>query len=104
MSDQLFLNLGQGAALRDGGTAKVVSRSEEWANKATRVIIRLAATGILFTSEDVVDEVGLPPHPNATGGVFLRASKRGLIVWSGQLQKAKRDARHASMLRVWRGK
>ncbi len=104
MADQLHLDLGRGRALRDHGTDSVLSRHEEWANRASRVIDRLAGSGILFTAEDVSDECGLPPHPNAMGGAFIRAAKKGRIVWSGQIRTATRDARHASMLRVWRGK
>ncbi len=104
MTDQLRLDLGRGVSLRDESTKSVLSHNEEWADRASRVIDRLAGSGILFTAEDVAEEVGLPPHPNAMGAAILAASKANRIVWSGQVQKATRDARHCSILRVWRGK
>jgi hypothetical protein len=104
MSDQLRLELGQGVALRDVGTNSVLDRNHEWAERADRFLKTLAVSGYDFTAEDVSEEVGLPPHPNAMGGVFLRASKKGLIVPTGTVVRAERDARHASMLRVWRGR
>jgi len=103
MSDQLRLELGQGEALRDAGAKAVLDRNAAWAEKADRCMKLMAVCGYDFTAEDVTAEIGQPPHPNAMGGVFLRASRKGLIVPVG-VKRATRDARHASMLRVWRGK
>ena len=104
MSDQLRLELGQGVALRDVGTNSVLDRNHEWAERADRFLEILALSVFDFTAEDVTAEIGAPPHPNLMGAVFLRASKKGVIVPTGRVVRAERDARHASMLRVWRGK
>jgi len=104
MSDQMRLELGQGPALRDAGTNSVLDKNQEWALRAERFLHLLAVSGWDFTAEDVTEEIGAPPHPNLMGAVFLRASKAGYIVPTGRVVRASRDARHASMLRVWRGK
>ena len=104
MSDQMRLDLAQGPALRDAGTNSVLDRNQEWAQKAERLLFLLAVSGYDFSAEDIYEEIGPPPHPNLMGAVFLRASKAKKIVPTGRVVRAERDARHASMLRVWRGK
>lgn len=105
MSDQL----GFAYALRDVGIARAEAHAERvepgWKDEAYAILERFCAVrrGCIFTSEDVRRWAELQgfqsPVPKAWGGVFLKASRRGLIVKTGT---AIAKQRHGSPCPQWR--
>ena len=92
-----------GRELRDEGIHRVdVSVDDLWKIRAEAAIYELAALMRPFTSEDVRARAGDPPKPNAMGGRFMSAARRGTIVRAGYSQ-ATRAERHASALAQWVG-
>jgi hypothetical protein len=74
-----------------------------WRSSALQAVETLARSGVEFTADDVRDMgVTEPDHPNRWGGVFLAASRGGLIEPVGA-RRSTRGPRNASLVRVWRG-
>jgi hypothetical protein len=99
---QAELNLGR--TLRDLGAASVTRNTPAlWCAKADLAIAVLAASGRVFTAEDVRRAVGDPPHhPNAMGARFLAACTRGVLVRVGTALSP-RALRRAGTVAQWRG-
>ena len=72
--------------------------SAAWRRDAYAALDQLAASGVDFIVDDLVDRVGKPPRPRQLSGVFAGASVRGDIVQVGST--VSRDGR---LVRVWRG-
>lgn len=105
-AESLF-DLEEGRALRDDGASHAgdgapAALTSGWRVKADECIDRLAKDGREFSADDLVAEVGEPPVPNMLGGVFLSASKRGMIRTVGYRQ-GQRPSAHARVQRVWAG-
>jgi hypothetical protein len=77
----------------------------EWGAKVDAVIHSLALSRVEFTSEAVTARTGMPPvgSGSAVGARVAAAAKRGIILWTGKMQKAERPNQHAALLKVWRG-
>lgn len=75
-----------------------------WQQTADAAIEHMAARGVPFTADDLVDVTGLPEarSPRAMGARFLTAARRGVIVPVGYTTSRRRGARCA-VVRVWRG-
>jgi hypothetical protein len=84
-------------------------RAWPWKEHAERAIYNLAATGLPFTADDVVAEVGLPDRSvgmnrnNAVGAVFSACAKRGWIRSTGHYMKSRRASNHSAVLAIWTG-
>ncbi len=88
----------------DGVQRALFNADEEWRHAGYAAIEFLARSGLPFTSEDVIDRVGMPGgHPSCLGALFVAASKKNLIRWTGTLRKNRRPSRHAAVMRVWTG-
>ena len=99
------LNLEEGRRLRDIGAGLAGGASDEasiWRSNAAQTIERLAASGVEFSADDVISEVGMPPKPNMVGAAFLSASKRKVIHSVGMTQGARPES-HARVQRLWVG-
>jgi hypothetical protein len=74
-----------------------------WRNEAEATVLRLAATGIDFTTSDVW-ESGLrrPREPRALGAVIKHLSKAGHIVPAGYYVNSREPNQNARPLCVWR--
>jgi hypothetical protein len=58
--------------------------------------------GFRLTSEDVIDEVGMPPnHPNAVGANMNALVRRGYLRATHTQVKAERTRSHSAKLEVW---
>lgn len=104
-ADLLRLGHSTGPELRDEGAESVLEHAtREWRERASRSIGHLARSGKDFTSEDVRELAGDPPHhPNALPAAMLAAVKAGSIVFTGRIAASTRPNCHAAMLKVWRG-
>ena len=90
-------------SLRDRGVARVSENTpSDWVSRFDGVILTMASSGSEFSAEDVRLLAGDPPHPNAIGGRFLAAVRRGWITRVGY-KNATRNASHARALAVYRG-
>lgn len=94
--------------LRDAGMAQVLDHTpEEYKAAFTRVYNRLVDRGRPFTSEDVVELVGLPPgHVNGVGALMsglLRPDLRsGRVKYLGHI-KGTNPKSHASRIGQYQG-
>lgn len=100
----------------DGGEARklrgmqqaVDALRKDYKARAFSAIEELANRGVKFTSDDVIDMVGLPNQSgpnknNGVGGLISGAAKRGIIVFTGEHTKSRRRLSHARDIRVWIG-
>ncbi|GAA1455221.1 hypothetical protein [Nocardiopsis tropica] len=90
-------------ALAAEGIARATAASTPEALDAVdRLIARFAATGDVFSANDVRPHLPTGIHPNAIGGRFRRAAGRGLIRhvdW-----EASSDPRtHGHHIKLWQG-
>lgn len=81
-----------------------------WRQKALGALETLAASGMAFTSDNLIALVGLPDEDhepnarnNAVGSVFREAAAAGLIVSDGRLVQSRQPHRKGGAVRVWRG-
>jgi hypothetical protein len=89
---------------RDTGAARALSVDPTGFRAAAEQAIEdLAASGVVFSAEDVRRRTGPPESDGAMGAAFLAASKRHRIVPVGLVQ-ASRVTRHRSVLRTWIGR
>jgi hypothetical protein len=97
-----------GETLKREGMARALTAAEQWRARAWLAMDELAQDGEPFTSEDLVDLVGLPSRVegantnNAVGAIFAAAARRRLIERVG-IRNAQRPALHAAALTVWKG-
>jgi hypothetical protein len=97
-----------GDALKQEGMTRALDAAAQWRARAWLAMHELAADGEPFTSEDLVELVGLPRRVegantnNAVGAIFSAASRRRLIERVG-IRNARRPALHAAALTVWKG-
>ena len=94
-----------GMAKRDAAIEAVRTVSPpRWAQEASRAILRLAATGKPFASDDVWDALSghtKPPEPRALGMVFMDLAKGGHIRPSGTYRKSRVPGQHARPIQEW---
>jgi hypothetical protein len=100
-------------ALRDAGIKKAVDHANEtfpdpeWSKQAYSFLLNFLTVhdNQEFTSEQIrIQADGIvpePPDPRAWGGVFIRASKSGLIVACGW-SIGKRKECHMGPKRLWK--
>jgi hypothetical protein len=96
---------------KDEGQARALNaeRAWPWKEHAERAIYRLATTGLPFTADDVVAEVGLPEgkvgmnRNNGVGAIFSACAKRGWIRPTGHYMKSRRRSNHSAVLAIWTG-
>lgn len=105
------LDLVAALAAKDRGTALALSpqRLDEWRQEFTRVVTTWARLGQTFTSEDVVDAVGLPAgehgtnRNNAVGAMMNALARRGVIRKTAKRVPSRRPSSHGAELIVWTG-
>ena len=95
-----------GEILRDRGTAKALEdpELEGWKLRFEACVRQM--DGKRFSSEDIIDRIGLPRIPganrnNAVGAMMRGLAQRGLIVRDGFTQ-CRRPRSHARLLALWR--
>lgn len=94
-----------GKALGEAGMNEVLAKEiEAWKILAEDRVLKLAASGIMFTIEDVYDAVGRPPrHFNSAGALLGNLAKAGKIQATGQVMSSSAPSRHNSLVRFWKG-
>lgn len=96
-------DLARGRELADEGASRALNADDDplaaWRVRAQARLKALADSGATFTADDVTDQAGEPPSPNAMGGLF-RANRSSLVA-VGYTQTT-RQAGHARVIRVWR--
>jgi len=76
---------------------------EAWRSEARAWLVSRATRPGVFTADDLISAVGLPPYSqNAVGAQFVAASKAGIITAVG-FRSTKRTIGNARTIRVWRG-
>lgn len=93
----------EGDHLRDAGVARVLYNTpDKWKAAVLQAVRRLSVAGS-FTSEDVREIAGDPPHhANALPAMMNALSRKKMIKQVGWT-KAKRPNQHSADIRVWVG-
>lgn len=73
-----------------------------WGEAALEALEQLAADGLEFTADELLQLVGQPSSPGAVGRVFKRAANADLIRCVG-VTTSQRISRHGGLQRVWVG-
>lgn len=76
--------------------------NDAWKDAASRWILR-QNDGFMFTSDDLVEAVGLPPSVNCVGAFLHSMGQRGWIVKRG-FKPATRASRHGAIVALWETK
>lgn len=103
--DQMMLPLGDIA--KSVGQQEALARVDDWTGEAWRCLVLLVGEGRPFTSEDLIERIGLPSgevgtnRNNAVGAIMTSAAKQRLIRKTGQRVKARRAVSHAAELTEW---
>lgn len=98
-----------GQDLKSAGMKAAAGAVPSWAELARQAVETLAARPEPFTSEDVIDRVGLPrPNAganrnNAVGAVMSAAARAGVIRKTGRYVETRRPSSHARIVAVWAG-
>jgi len=83
---------------------------DEWRERAWDEVVKLAASGRDFTSEDVTAEIGLPRgahgmnRNNAVGSLINQAARLSMIFKVGRRVPSRNPRSHGAMLEMWRGR
>ena len=89
-------------AVQDEGMQRALSFARPWVEVADEALLDLARSGRHFCADDLLAEVGPAPSPGATGAVFKRAARAGIIEPIG-FTTSQRLSRHGGVQRLWRG-
>jgi len=97
--------------LKEEGMKRALSPPEltEWKIRFRECTWKLAQSGQMFTSEDVIAVVGLPAGEvainanNAVGAMMNGLAKSGVIVKTQERRKSRRPNSHGAELAVWIG-
>lgn len=97
-----------GETLKDEGIAKALSKSglNEWQDKV-KAWTWARNAGARFTSEDIIEEFGLPTGQvgtnknNAVGAIMNAIAKKGVIRNTGDYVKSSRPSSHSAVIAVW---
>lgn len=73
-----------------------------WGEEALEALEQLAADGLEFTADALLQLVGQPSSYGVVGGVFKKAAKAGLTRCVG-VTTSQRISRHGGLQRVWVG-
>jgi hypothetical protein len=99
----------EGHSLKEVAMESVIAGTDdEWKGAFIKAQEELASTGQPFTSETVIDCVGLSDEAgslknNVVGALMAAASKRGLIQKTGEHVSSSRPRSHGAELTVWVG-
>lgn len=88
--------------------AQAIEAKPEWTDQAKQHIEALIRANIPFTSEDVVEAVGLPSgeigiNKNNALGAIINAYAKTRRIYQCGTRKATRPTSHGHELKVWRG-
>lgn len=108
--DQQWPNQVTGLVAKDMGTTVALTASDvqEWKTQFRKRAVFLAATGYPFTSEDIIEYVGLPRDSemnanNAVGAMMNALAKEGVIRKTKERRVSKRPLSHGREIAVWAG-
>lgn len=96
---------------KENGMAQALTPDhlEQWRKQFRRHVEQLASTGYMFTSEDVIEGVGLPAgdvyinRNNAVGAMMNGLARAGIIKKTRERRQSRRPNSHGAELTVWIG-
>lgn len=89
------------------GQSHALSAAHEYRNRFRLAVVLLCMNRERFTSEDVVERVGLPTgevginHNNAVGAMMTGLARQGIIRKTGERRASRRPSSHGAELIVW---
>lgn len=105
------LDLLKGLDYKEQGMTAAIEHAEaDWKSRFASTVARLASYGVPFTSEDVLEVVGLPTgsigvnRNNAVGAMMNAAARAGVIRKTGRRLHSKRTVSHGAELTEWIGR
>ena len=107
----LFDYLEESKKLKEEGMRKALIPQElsDWKIQFRQRAWQLAQTGQRFTSEDIIETVGLPTGDiginanNAVGAMMNALAKRNIIKKTNERRNSRRPNSHGAELTVWIG-
>ena len=85
---------------KEASQARVAFSEPSWQDKAAAAIKRLAATGQVFTVDDLRAELAEEPKsPNSYGTAFTIAEKKGVICVAGMGHSKRPEAKGRRVIR-----
>lgn len=108
--DSRWPNRISGYAAKEEGIAHALQPDglEEWKEQFAAAVAEMAASGLRFTSEEVIARVGLPNEAatnanNSVGAMMNVLARRGVIRKTSERRLSQRPSSHARELAVWAG-
>lgn len=101
--------MSDGLTLKSAGQARALSTHDDWRGEAWRQLVLLVVAGTPFTSEDLIERVGLPSgevltnRNNAVGAIMSAAARQRLIRKTGRRVLSQRASSHGAELTEWVG-
>lgn len=99
----------EGEVLKEAGQQRALDAARSWKEMFADEVKLLARSGRVFTSEDVLVNVGLPTGEvemngnNAVGAMMTSLAKKGVIRKTGARVMAVRPSSHGAELTEWQG-
>lgn len=100
----------QGYVAKEEGIAKALQPDaiQQWKQDFTNCVTAMADAGLRFTSEDVIEKIGLPHEAktnanNSVGAMMNALAKKGVIRKTTERRLSQRPTSHARELAVWAG-
>ena len=75
----------------------------DWPKDALNILTAYAASGLVFSSDDLRNSLRPAPNPAQVGTAFREAHRLGIIRPTGYKESSIPSRRHG-VIRVWRGK
>ena len=93
----------------DGMDAALKNADQAWKASFVECVERFAAKRVSFTSEDIIDEVGLQNSigmnkNNAVGAIMNGCAKRGIIIKTGRHVQSRRPRSNGAEITEWVGR
>ena len=86
-----------------GAALALLATDKEWATKAYDWVVEMARSGVVFTTDDLIEAVGMPEgHSKAVGAIVRSASVRGIIQSVGATPTTRKSS-HGRLIRQWLG-
>lgn len=101
--------MASGQELKQAGMEQALQAHRQWQEEFREAAVALADSGVLFTSEDVLDVVGLPTggpglhRNNAVGAMMNALARQKVIVKTGRHVPSRRNLSHGAELTQWVG-
>jgi len=101
MTEQLDIFEGERLAAEGMKHAQLRLAVQQYKDNVVLCILRIPK-GYEFQADLIRKVLGPPPSPGITGSVMNACARKGLIEFTGRMEKSAGPERHVNLNRVWR--